>query len=292
MWASLYRHPAAPIVRPAESDPAARLNGLSAWLAYLDRGMRIRSWLAVALIAMLAVGVGVAIYLAVDASHDSATPGELQLLQSEVRGLRGQASQLSRLNGRLSDSQRLAHRSELELASLQAQVKGLRRSLAAAATVTTGPAHAASAAPASAGATGPSADARSASQSPTASATGSVVSAASSPKLGKIIVDSRGLTLYDFRKDEGGKSACYGSCAGIWPPLLTKGAPQVGGGAAASQLGTDKRKDGTVQVTYAGRPLYTYVGDKKPGDTAGNAITEFGASWHALRQSGAEAPGS
>jgi predicted lipoprotein with Yx(FWY)xxD motif len=242
-----------------------------------------------ALIAILAAGVGVAIYLAVDASHGSATAGELQLLRGEVRALRGHASQLSRLNGRFSDSQRLAHSSELELASLQAQVKGLRRSLAADPSVAAGPAHGVTVVPSAAGS---SAEAHSTSQSPTASATGSVVSAASSPKLGKIIVDSRGLTLYDFRKDEGGKSACYGSCAGVWPPLLTKGAPQAGGGATASQLGTDKRKDGTVQVTYAGHPLYTYVGDKKPGDTAGNAITEFGASWHALRQSGAEAPGS
>jgi predicted lipoprotein with Yx(FWY)xxD motif len=118
-----------------------------------------------------------------------------------------------------------------------------------------------------------------------------IVSAATVPKLGKVIVDSKGFTLYDFHKDKGGKSSCYGACAQVWPPLLSEGNPQVGEGAMASKLGTAKRKDGTLQVTYAGWPLYTYEADKKPGDANGNDIDSFGAEWYALVPSGEEAEG-
>lgn len=118
-----------------------------------------------------------------------------------------------------------------------------------------------------------------------------VVSASSAGNLGKVIVDSQGMTLYDFHKDKGGKSACYGGCANVWPPLLTEGGPQAGEGAMAAKLGTTKRKDGTLQVTYAGHPLYTYVEDKKPGEANGNDIDSFGAEWYALVPSGEEAEG-
>ncbi len=118
-----------------------------------------------------------------------------------------------------------------------------------------------------------------------------IVSASTVPKLGKVIVDSKGFTLYDFHKDKGGVSSCYGACAGVWPPLLTEGKPQVGEGAMAAQLGTTKRKDGTVQVTYAGLPLYTYTADQKPGDANGNDFSSFGAEWYALQPSGKEAEG-
>ncbi|MDX6609551.1 MAG: hypothetical protein QOF85_1476 [Solirubrobacterales bacterium] len=118
-----------------------------------------------------------------------------------------------------------------------------------------------------------------------------IVSVATVPKLGKVIVDSKGFTLYDFHKDKGGKSSCYGACAQVWPPLISEGKPQVGEGAMASKLGTTKRKDGTLQVTYAGWPLYTYVEDKKPGDTKGNDFSSFGAQWYALLPSGEEAAG-
>ena len=104
-----------------------------------------------------------------------------------------------------------------------------------------------------------------------------MVSAASTPKLGRVIVDSKGFTLYDFHKDKGTTSSCYGGCAQVWPPLLSEGKPQAGEGAVASKLGTTKRKDGTAQVTYAGHPLYTYVTDTKPGDTTGNGFSSFGA---------------
>jgi predicted lipoprotein with Yx(FWY)xxD motif len=120
---------------------------------------------------------------------------------------------------------------------------------------------------------------------------GAVVSATVTPKLGRLIVDSNGMTLYDFQKDSGTTSACYGACAKVWPPLLTKGAPQAGEGAAASRLGTTRRKDGALQVTYAGHPLYTYVQDTEPGDTTGNDTSSFGAQWYALLPSGREAGG-
>jgi predicted lipoprotein with Yx(FWY)xxD motif len=119
--------------------------------------------------------------------------------------------------------------------------------------------------------------------------TAAVVSATTVGDLGKVIVDSKGFTLYDFHKDKGGKSSCYGACEQVWPPLRTGGKPQVGEGAMASKLGTTKRKDGTLQVTYAGLPLYTYVEDKKPGDARGHDFSSFGAQWYALLPSGQEA---
>lgn len=115
-----------------------------------------------------------------------------------------------------------------------------------------------------------------------------IVSAAKAGDLGTILVTSQGLTLYDFHKDKGGTSACYGACASAWPPLLTEGNPQAQGAADRSMLGTTKRKDGTVQVTYNGWPLYTYVADQKPGEVNGNDIDQFGAQWYALQPNGQE----
>jgi predicted lipoprotein with Yx(FWY)xxD motif len=122
-----------------------------------------------------------------------------------------------------------------------------------------------------------------------APASGAVVSATGVGDLGKVLVDSRGFTLYDFHKDKGTTSSCYGACAQSWPPLLTEGKPQVGEGAMASKLGTTDRKDSTTQVTYAGRPLYTFVEDKKPGEANGNDVSAFGGQWYALKPSGEEA---
>ena len=118
-----------------------------------------------------------------------------------------------------------------------------------------------------------------------------VITASTAGDLGKVIVDSEGMTLYDFHKDKGGKPACYGACAKGWPPLLTEGKPQAGEGAMASKLGAVERSDGTTQVTYAGHPLYTFAGDKKPGEANGNDVEAFGAEWYALLPSGEEAEG-
>ncbi len=114
------------------------------------------------------------------------------------------------------------------------------------------------------------------------------VTSASVPKLGRVLVDSRGFTLYDFHKDKGAKSSCYGACAANWPPLTTEGSPRAGEGAMASKLGTTKRSDSTMQVTYAGHPLYTYAGDSKPGEANGNDVDAFGGQWYALQPNGQE----
>ncbi len=105
--------------------------------------------------------------------------------------------------------------------------------------------------------------------------------------LGKILVDGNGLTVYLFVADTGTASTCYTSCATIWPPVLTAGTPTAGAGAQASLLGTTTRTDGTVEVTYAGHPLYYFIKDKKPGDTTGQGVNGFGALWWVLAPSGA-----
>jgi predicted lipoprotein with Yx(FWY)xxD motif len=115
-----------------------------------------------------------------------------------------------------------------------------------------------------------------------------IVAAAKAGDLGTVLVNSEGLTLYDFHKDKGGTSSCYGACASAWPPLLTEGNPQAQGAAQRSMLGTTKRQDGTLQVTYNGWPLYTYVADQAPGEANGNDIDQFGAEWYALQPNGEE----
>jgi predicted lipoprotein with Yx(FWY)xxD motif len=114
------------------------------------------------------------------------------------------------------------------------------------------------------------------------------VAVATVPKLGKVIVDADGFTLYDFHKDKGTRSSCYGGCAKLWPPLLTDSTPKASGGVSAGKLGTSPRSDGTTQVTFASHPLYTYAADQKPGEANGNDIDSFGAEWYALEPSGAE----
>lgn len=116
-----------------------------------------------------------------------------------------------------------------------------------------------------------------------------VVSLGNAQKLGMILVDSNGMTVYDFHKDKGTTSSCYGPCAEGWPPVLTEGEPEVGNGASSSKLGTTERKDGTMQVTYAGHPLYTFVADKNPGEANGNDVSAFGGQWYALKGNGEEA---
>lgn len=123
-----------------------------------------------------------------------------------------------------------------------------------------------------------------------------VVSADEVGALGTVLVDAEDRALYVFHRDRrttyvGISSACYGACAETWQPLLTGGEPEGKGGALATKLGTLKRKDGTLQVTYYGHPLYTYTGDKGPGDASGNDVTAFGGQWYAL-QPDDEEPGT
>jgi len=92
------------------------------------------------------------------------------------------------------------------------------------------------------------------------------------------------MTVYMFRADHGTQSSCSGACASVWPPVT--GHPSAAGAAHAADLGTVKRTDGTLQVTFRGRPLYHYVKDGDAKDAYGAGITEFGAAWYTLSPSG------
>jgi len=118
--------------------------------------------------------------------------------------------------------------------------------------------------------------------------TGGTTVAVAKSRLGPILVDSRGITLYDFVKDKRGTSSCYGACAALWPPLFAKGKPHAGHGVRASLLGTTRRKDGKLEVTYNHHPLYYYVSDRKPGQTTGQRLNQFGGLWWVLSPSGKE----
>jgi predicted lipoprotein with Yx(FWY)xxD motif len=125
-----------------------------------------------------------------------------------------------------------------------------------------------------------------ASQTPKTAAPQSATLRVAKTGLGRVLVDSRGRTLYLFTKDSGTNSACSGACATAWPPLHASGNTTVGGGAKASLVGTTRRSNGQPQVTYNGQPLYTFIMDKKPGDTHGEGVTAFGGSWFAVSPAG------
>ena len=103
---------------------------------------------------------------------------------------------------------------------------------------------------------------------------------------GRIVFDGRGYVLYAFTRDARAKSTCSGECARAWPPYIVKSRPRAGAGIAPGRLGTIKRANGSLQVTYAGRPLYYYVGDRKPGQILCQNVTEFGGVWRVVRPSG------
>jgi predicted lipoprotein with Yx(FWY)xxD motif len=119
------------------------------------------------------------------------------------------------------------------------------------------------------------------------SATAGTRVAVGSSGLGKILTDAHGRTLYLFAKDKHGKSWCTGQCAGFWPPLITSGKPLASTGVKASLLGTTRRADGRLQVTYNHHPLYTFVKDLRKGQTNGEEVYAFGAEWYALSPGGA-----
>lgn len=100
------------------------------------------------------------------------------------------------------------------------------------------------------------------------------------PKLGTILTDGRGMTLYLYTKDTApGQSACYDKCADAWPPLVASSTPALADGVPG-ELGTITRTDGTKQVTYNGAPLYYWFKDKQPGDTTGQGI---GGAWYVVQ---------
>jgi predicted lipoprotein with Yx(FWY)xxD motif len=104
--------------------------------------------------------------------------------------------------------------------------------------------------------------------------------------LGSILVDARGRTLYLFEKDRNGLSMCSSACISYWPPLTSHGAPRAGNGVHKNLLTLAKAHNGVRQVVYAGHPLYTFVGDKRAGQTSGEGLTNFGADWYAVAASG------
>jgi predicted lipoprotein with Yx(FWY)xxD motif len=101
--------------------------------------------------------------------------------------------------------------------------------------------------------------------------------------VGEVLVDARGRTLYLRAIDAPRKSTCYGSCASAWPPFVTSAAPRAGASVKQALLGTSKRKDGTLQVTYAGHPLYFHGQDVKAGEISGQAS---GSMWWVVAASG------
>jgi predicted lipoprotein with Yx(FWY)xxD motif len=104
---------------------------------------------------------------------------------------------------------------------------------------------------------------------------------------GRILVDGRGRALYLFTHDpEGGKSRCYGACATAWPPYVGRGLPEARGKVLQGKLATVVRSDGKDQVTYAGHPLYYYVGDHRPGQVLCQAATEYGGTWYVVKRDG------
>ena len=102
-----------------------------------------------------------------------------------------------------------------------------------------------------------------------------------------LLTNAKGFTLYSFAPDTSTVSKCNGACAQNWPPVKPGTASGVKGA-----FGTIKRSDGSAQLTFHGHPLYTFVGDKSPGQASGNGINAFGGLWHEATASGTAAPAS
>ena len=105
-------------------------------------------------------------------------------------------------------------------------------------------------------------------------------------RYGRVLFDGRGFALYAFTRDVRGRSNCAGACAAVWPPYLVKSSPRATAGVQRALLGTLRRADGRLQVTYAGRPLYYYVGDRSPRQILCQNVSEFGGLWLVVRPTG------
>ena len=105
----------------------------------------------------------------------------------------------------------------------------------------------------------------------------------SNDKLGKFLADDAGMTLYLFTNDKPNTSNCYDKCETAWPPLLTVGQPTLGDGVMSTAISTTVRKDGSVQLTYNGMPLYYFFKDQAPGDTTGQGV---GTVWYVVTPDG------
>lgn len=122
-------------------------------------------------------------------------------------------------------------------------------------------------------------------KAPAPPANASVISTRSS-SLGTLLAAGSGRTVYLFEKDKGTTSSCAGACASLWPPVTTTGTPSATGTAHGNMLGTTRRSDGSIQVTYAGHPLYYFAGDHAAGNTTGQGLKDFGAAWYVLSPNG------
>jgi predicted lipoprotein with Yx(FWY)xxD motif len=126
-----------------------------------------------------------------------------------------------------------------------------------------------------------------AAQTSSSSSSAVVVKSASS-SLGTILVDSQGMTLYHLSGEQNGKFICTSTaCLGVWHPLIAPAGSEPSG--EVGSLGTVKRPEGTVQVTYKGTPLYTFTGDQQPGETKGQGIKDVG-TWSAVTTSSSSTP--
>jgi len=122
--------------------------------------------------------------------------------------------------------------------------------------------------------------------SPAAATTGSLKTATIGGAT--VLTSAKGFTLYSFAPDTPTKSNCNGTCAQNWPPV--KG-PAAASGVTGT-FGTIKRSDGSVQATFDGHPLYTFVGDTAPGQAKGNGLNVAGGVWHEITTSGTAATAS
>jgi predicted lipoprotein with Yx(FWY)xxD motif len=102
---------------------------------------------------------------------------------------------------------------------------------------------------------------------------------------GRVIADGKGEAFYLFDKEDSKKPECYGACAKVWPPVLTKGKPVAAKSVNQKLLGTVKRSNGKLQVTYADQPLYYYV-DDAPGTILCHDVEEFGGLWLVVKPNG------
>ena len=102
-------------------------------------------------------------------------------------------------------------------------------------------------------------------------------------RLGRILVDARGRTLYLFAKDHAGRSACVAGCTRVWPPALADGRMELGPGVRAAKLTTMRRRDGGRQLVYNGHPLYSLISDTAPGQASGQG---FEGTWFVVSPAG------
>ncbi|HEX6391023.1 MAG TPA: hypothetical protein VFZ89_16300 [Solirubrobacteraceae bacterium] len=110
-----------------------------------------------------------------------------------------------------------------------------------------------------------------------------------SSQFGSMLFDTRRQAIYVFQRDRRNKSNCYGECARLWPPVITKGKPRAARGVKQSLLGTTRRRDGKLQVTYAGRPLYFYA-HEGPGEVECHNVNLNGGLWWVVGPTGKPRP--